>query len=33
MTAFCRVRFRAQGTQHLTQIESVAFAGKALRRM
>jgi hypothetical protein len=33
MTAFCRVRFRTQGTQYLTQIERVAFAGKAPRRM
>jgi hypothetical protein len=33
MTAFCRVCFRAQLTQHLAQIDSVAFAGKALGRM
>ena len=33
MTAFRRVRFRAQGTHHLAQIERVTFAGKALRRI
>jgi hypothetical protein len=33
MTAFCRVRFRAQGPQHLTQMERVAFADNAPRRV